>query len=119
MVSKLPFKRPVGDDSILGPFIQRKLRERTMIQPTESSIRRRADGSIDADYYLARGLAERSNQAHHLLGVESRSLGRILSKLNRHLEVADPAGNLRYRARPGLGLPRSPARSSARQNACV
>ncbi len=74
-----------------------------MNQPIESSIRRRADGSIDADYYLARGLAERSNQAHHLLGVASRSLGRVWSKLNRHLEAANPASNLRYRVRPDLG----------------
>lgn len=74
-----------------------------MNQPIDSTIRRRADGSIDTDYYLARGLAERSNQAHHLLGVASRLLGRIRSKLNRNLDVTNPASYLRYRVRPDLG----------------
>jgi hypothetical protein len=74
-----------------------------MNQPIDSAIRRHADGSIDTNYYLARGQAERSHQAHHLLGIVSRSLGRIWSKLNRHLDVANPASNLRYQARPDLG----------------
>ena len=62
-----------------------------MNQPIESRIRRRANGSIDTAYYLARGHAERSNQAYHLLARARRSLGRVWSKLNRHLEVANPS----------------------------
>jgi hypothetical protein len=74
-----------------------------MNQNIDNAIRRHADGSIDTDYYLARGLAERSHQAHHLLGIASRSLGCIWSKLNRHLDEANPASNLRYGVRPDLG----------------
>ena len=70
---------------------------------TASSIRRRTDGSIDTDYYLARGRVERSHLAYNLLGVSSLSLSRIWSKLNRHMEVANPASNLRYRAWPDQG----------------
>lgn len=74
-----------------------------MNQSTDSGIRRHADGSIDTDYYLAHGRAERSHQAHRLLGVTGRSLGRIWSRLNRHLKSANPASNLRYQVRPDLG----------------
>ncbi len=67
------------------------------------AIRRHADGSIDTAYYLARGRRERSRQAHHLFGSVSRSVGRIWSNLNRHLNVAGPTSDLRYRMRPDLG----------------
>ena len=67
------------------------------------AIRRHADGSIETAYYLARGRRERSRQAHHLFGSVSRSAGRILSNLNRHLVVAISTSDLRHRMRPYLG----------------
>ena len=39
---------------------------------TDTGIRRRGDGSIDTDYYLARASSARSRQAYHLLGMDRR-----------------------------------------------
>ena len=74
-----------------------------MTQDANVAIRRHADGSIDTAYYLARGRRERSRQAHHLFGAVCRSARRILSTLNRHLNVAGPTRDLRHRTQPDLG----------------
>jgi hypothetical protein len=43
-----------------------------MTQQTDSAIHRHADGSIDTGYYLARGRAARSRQAHGLFSTLAR-----------------------------------------------
>ena len=74
-----------------------------MTPNANDAIRRRADGSIDTGFYLARGRAARCRQTYNLIGALSRWAGRIGSNLNRHLNVANPTSDLRYRMRPKLG----------------
>ena len=67
------------------------------------TIRRHADGSIDADVYLARGRAARSRHAHDLLAaLGERAIG-FGSKLRQRLGPADPADGLHCPMRPRLG----------------
>ncbi len=74
-----------------------------MTPNAEDAIRRRADGSIDTDFYLARGRAERSRQAHHLFGTVSRSAAHIWSNLNRLLNVYGSTRDLHDPRQPHLG----------------
>jgi hypothetical protein len=67
------------------------------------AIRRHADGSIDTGFYLARGRAERSRQAHHLIGALGRLVRRLWPHPLRLPHVPSPSEGLRHGTRPGLG----------------
>ncbi len=73
-----------------------------MLKDIGSTIRRHADGSIDTDYYLARGRVERSRQAHHLMAVVTRLARRLWPDPGRYSHVAGPSSGLRHGTRPGL-----------------
>ena len=54
-----------------------------MTQQTDNAIRRHADGSIDTEYYLARGRVARSRQAHGLFAALARLVRQAWSSPSR------------------------------------
>jgi len=50
-----------------------------MTNISNENIKRRADGSIDTDFYLTIGRYARSEQAHHMLSAGSRPTIKLMS----------------------------------------
>ena len=73
-----------------------------MSRDANEAIHRRTDGSIDPDFYLARGRVERSHQAQHTIGLVGQLAGRIWLNLGRHLKAFGPTSGFRRRKRTGL-----------------
>lgn len=59
-----------------------------MYQNIDSAIRRHANGSIDTDYYLARGRLARSRQAHQMIAALARLVRRAWSSPSRPLRLS-------------------------------